>query len=52
MEEQWDGDRVRRIKRIYQSWPLDMGGDSHDVELEDEGDDQEEVEFPPPTIRL
>ena len=50
-EKQWDGDTVRRIKRSPKSWSLDMGGDSHDIDLEDESDDQEEVEFLPPTTR-
>ena len=45
------GDRVRRIKGSPKNWSLDMGGEPHDVDLEDEGDDQEEVEFVPPTIR-
>ena len=51
VEEQWDGDRVRRISGSAKDWSVDMGGDSHDVELEDEEDDQEDVEFLPPTTR-
>ena len=50
-EQQWDSDRVRRIKGSPKNWALDMGGESHNVDLEDEGDDQEEVEFVPPTTR-
>ena len=50
-EEQWDGERVRRIKGSPKNWAMDMGEDSHDVDLEEENDDQEEVEFLPPETR-
>ena len=50
-EEQWDSERIRRIRGSRKSWDRDIGGDSHRVDVGDEEEDPEEVEFLPQTIR-
>ena len=52
VEEQWDAERVSRIKGSPKSWEIDAGEESHDSDLEDEENRQEEVEFLLPVTRL
>ncbi|MDA8583909.1 hypothetical protein N9L68_06730 [bacterium] len=48
VEEQWDSERVSRIRGSPKSWERDAGEYSHDIHLEGDEDHRDEVEFLPP----